>query len=154
VRFERRAGARAGYRFENGGAELVFTAPKGDPAAALAIVRRFAKDALHCRVAFHLKRLKLKARRLSVRDQACRWGSCSSNRDLSLNWRLILLSPELQDYVILHELAHLTEMNHSARFWSLLDRYDRDREAHEAELDRITAQIMRVGRKAGAALSD
>ena len=65
---------------------------------------------------------------------------------MSLNWRLILLPPELQDYVILHELAHLTEMNHSARFWALLERYDPQRAEHEAALDALSARLMRVGR--------
>ena len=80
------------------------------------------------------------------RDQSSRWGSCSSIGKISLNWRLILTAAELQDYVILHELAHLTEMNHSKSFWALLERYDAKRIEHEAELDRIGPELMRVGR--------
>jgi len=83
---------------------------------------------------------------LSVRDQSSRWGSCSSRGAISLNWRLVLMEPALQDYVILHELAHLTEMNHSARFWDLLDTYDSGRAEHEAQLDACCAALMRVGR--------
>ncbi len=140
---------RADYVFDLGGSELVLRIPDtvADAAAAIhQLVRRFAKDALTCRVAYHAKRLGLSFSKLSVRDQSSRWGSCSSSRGISLNWRLVLVEPALQDYVILHELAHLTEMNHSRRFWALLDSYDPARAANEAELDRRTAEIMRVGR--------
>ena len=150
VRVELSERLRADYIFDAGGAEIVLRLPEASPDADLALlqlVKRFAKDALGCRVAYHCKRLNLKVSKLSVRDQASRWGSCSSSRGISLNWRLVLVAPELQDYVILHELAHLTEMNHSPRFWSLLDQYDPNRVLHEAQLDAQTAQIMRVGRK-------
>ena len=59
-------------------------------------------------------------RRLSLRDQASRWGSCSSNGHLSYSWRLILAPAFVLDYVAAHEVAHLIEMNHSPRFWSLV----------------------------------
>ncbi len=149
VRTECRDTARADYIFDNGGADIRLRIPESvaDPEAALLqLVRRFAQDAMHCRTAYHAKRLGLRFGKLSVRDQSSRWGSCSSNGDISLNWRLILLDPTLQDYVILHELAHLTELNHSQRFWRLLESYDPERKAHEAALDDLTAEIMRVGR--------
>jgi predicted metal-dependent hydrolase len=56
-------------------------------------------------------------RRVAVRNQRTRWGSCSRLGTISLNWRLIQTPPSVQDYIILHELAHLREMNHSRRFW-------------------------------------
>ena len=150
VRVELTERLRADYIFDSGGAEIVLRVPEAseDPdLSLLQMVKRFAKDAMLCRVAYHAKRLDLKFTKLSVRDQASRWGSCSSRGGLSLNWRLVLVAPELQDYVILHELAHLTEMNHSRRFWDLLDQYDPSRVAHEAALDAMTAEIMRVGRR-------
>ncbi len=58
--------------------------------------------------------------RVSVRDQHTRWGSCSRKGNLNFNYRIILLPPEIADYVIVHELCHLGEFNHSARFWSLV----------------------------------
>ncbi|MFQ3240414.1 MAG: putative metal-dependent hydrolase [Lentimonas sp.] len=149
VRVETTDRLRADYTFDNGGAEIVLRLPKTSEdadAALLQLVKRFAKDAMTCRVAYHAKRLDLKFTKLSVRDQASRWGSCSSSGGISLNWRLVVVAPELQDYVILHELAHLTEMNHSRHFWALLDTYDTNRVAHEAALDEMTAEIMRVGR--------
>ncbi len=147
VQVERTERARADYTFDNSGADLVLRLPQtATEGTLLRLVRSFAKDALHCRVAYQAKRLGFAIPIVSVRDQSSRWGSCSSTGKLSLNWRLILLAPELQDYVILHELAHLTEMNHSKRFWALLDTYDPNRVAHEAELDRIGPELMRVGR--------
>lgn len=59
--------------------------------------------------------------RLRLSSARTRWGSCSSLGTISLNWRLIMAPPAAIDYVILHELAHLKEKNHSARFWTLLD---------------------------------
>jgi len=137
---------RSHYFFDRDGLELVFCLPEITETPLRRLVRVFARDTLTCRTYYHAKRLGLSPGRLSVRDQSSRWGSCSSSRSLSLNWRLVLIAPELQDYVILHELAHISEMNHSHRFWELLDRYDPHRVDHEAELDRVSAEIMRVGR--------
>lgn len=150
VRVEATDRLRADYTFDNGGAEIVLHVPQvaeDSEAGLMQLVRRFAKDAMHCRLAYHAKRLNLNYAKLSVRDQASRWGSCSSSGGISLNWRLVLVAPALQDYVILHELAHLTEMNHSPRFWALLEEYDPSRKQHEADLDAMTAEIMRVGRE-------
>lgn len=60
--------------------------------------------------------------RVSVRNQRSRWGSCSRRGTLSLNWRLVQAPSFVRDYIITHELAHLTEMNHSPRFWALVER--------------------------------
>src|SRR5947208_2650823 len=61
--------------------------------------------------------LGVKVKRLSIRDQSSRWGSCTSAGSLSFSWRLILAPPYVLDYLAAHEVAHLVEMNHSARFW-------------------------------------
>ena len=137
------------YTFDEGGAVVVLRIPliEDKEEALQHVVRVFARDALLCRTAYHAKKTGMKFGKFSVRDQSSRWGSCSSDRSISLNWRLVLLPPALQDYVILHELAHLKELNHSKRYWDLLDRYDPDRLRHEAELDAVTPALMRVGRK-------
>jgi len=86
--------------------------------------------------------------RVTVRDQSSRWGSCSAAKGISLNWRLILLPIQLQDYVILHELAHLKEMNHSDSFWGLLLSYDRRSYQLDQKLDEVGKEIISLGQNA------
>lgn len=61
-------------------------------------------------------------RRVMIRDQKTRWGSCSRHRTISLNWRLVQTPGFVSDYIILHELMHLRQMNHSMRFWREVER--------------------------------
>ena len=60
---------------------------------------------------------QVEVNRISIRNQRSRWGSCSRHGNISLNWRLIQLPAEVSDYIILHELMHRRQLNHSARFW-------------------------------------
>ncbi|MFV0297911.1 MAG: M48 family metallopeptidase [Hyphomicrobiaceae bacterium] len=79
-----------------------------------------ARRDLDARCWHHAETLGLKARRITVRDQKTRWGSCSSDGQLSFSWRLILAPPFVLDYVAAHEVAHLAEMNHGPKFWTLV----------------------------------
>ena len=81
-----------------------------------------ARSDLERRVAVHAVNLRLKPKRLAVRDQSSRWGSCSTTGVLSFSWRLILAPPSILDYVAAHEVAHLAEMNHGTRFWTLVEK--------------------------------
>ncbi|MFQ6685882.1 M48 family metallopeptidase, partial [Bordetella pertussis] len=70
------------------------------------------------RLAHFLQLTGLRIRRWRLSSAATRWGSCTSDGNIMLNWRLIHFAPAIIDYVIAHELAHLREMNHSQDFWT------------------------------------
>jgi predicted metal-dependent hydrolase len=75
---------------------------------------------LDARVRWHARKLGLTPTRITIRDQTTRWGSCSTRGALSFSWRLVLAPNSVLDYVAAHEVAHLKEMNHGARFWALV----------------------------------
>ena len=89
--------------------------------------------------------LGLAVRRVTVRDQSARWGSCSTTGGLSFSWRLILAPNHVLDYLAAHEVAHLVEMNHSARFWRLVQRLCPDHERAKTWLDVHGADLHRYG---------
>lgn len=60
--------------------------------------------------------------RVSIKNQKTMWGSCSSNKNLNFNYKIALVPERLSDYIIVHELCHLVELNHSPRFWALVSR--------------------------------
>lgn len=83
--------------------------------------RQAAKEYIPKRVALFANELGVTYGTVTIRDQKTRWGSCSSKGNLSFNWRLILAPPKVLDYVVVHELCHRKEMNHSSRFWTLVE---------------------------------
>lgn len=80
-------------------------------------LRQLAAEELPSRLLAYASVHHLRVRKVTVRNQRTRWGSCSRRGTISLNWRLIQTPPFVRDYICLHELMHLREMNHSLRFW-------------------------------------
>lgn len=87
-------------------------------------------------------RMGVSYRALSIRDQKTRWGSCSSRGTLSFNWRLVMAPPAILEYVVIHELAHLKQPNHSKAFWQLTGQYFPDHKRARAWL-RSNASLLR-----------
>jgi hypothetical protein len=94
-------------------------APSISPAERAMLTRR-ARVELTARLRTLAAQHGFEAGRVTIRDQRSRWGSCSPRGDISLNWRLVTMPDTVRDYVLLHELAHLREPNHSRRFWRLM----------------------------------
>ncbi len=99
-------------------------------------LRQQARPVIEKRVDAWAATLHVSPRRITIRDQRTRWGSCSSSGTLSFNWRLIMPPLEIMDYVIVHELAHMLEANHSRQFWSIVARYCPDHKKHRIWLRR------------------
>ncbi|HMK80351.1 MAG TPA: SprT family zinc-dependent metalloprotease [Xanthobacteraceae bacterium] len=93
----------------------------------------------------HAAALGVKIKRISVRDQVSRWGSCTVDGVLSYSWRLVLAPPHVLDYLAAHEVAHLVEMNHSARFWRVVARICPDFERAKSWLNGQGNALHRYG---------
>ena len=91
--------------------------------AAIAWYRRHAARNFTERVAHYASLMQLPIPRMFLSNARTQWGSCNAKADLRLNWRLIQAPQDVIDYVVVHELAHVTEMNHSRRFWKIVERH-------------------------------
>jgi predicted metal-dependent hydrolase len=97
-------------------------------------LRREARRDLEPAVARHASALGVRPKAVRVRDTFSRWGSCSASGELSFSFRLVMAPPFVLDYLAAHEVAHLREMNHSRRFWRLVESICEDRERARAWL--------------------
>ena len=82
------------------------------------------------------KKMDISFSRISLKNQSTRWGSCSSHGNLNFNWRLVHSPPPVIDYVIIHELAHRKQMNHSSKFWDIVAKFDPEHQKHRGWLKR------------------
>jgi predicted metal-dependent hydrolase len=108
-------------------------------------LRREAKRDLEAASRRYAAELGIAVKRVSIRDQASRWGSCSATGVLSYSWRLILAPPFVLDYLAAHEVAHFIEMNHSPRFWRTVLGICPDTKRAKAWLDAHGADLHRYG---------
>ena len=116
----RRAGKLVGDEYH-----LTLPEPQSDAAVRAAIRSTLSAVALKRireRLDHYAPRVGVAPGRVAIRDQKSRWGSCSAKGNLNFNWKLIMAPPPALDYVVIHELCHLIEFNHSPRFWSLVER--------------------------------
>src|ERR1700741_5412125 len=110
-------------------------------------LKREARKELHKASQEYADALGVRVKRVSIRDHASRWGSCTSAGSLSFSWRLILAPPFVLDYLAAHEVAHLVEMNHSPRFWRVVTRICPQTERAKQWLDTHGNDLHRYGIK-------
>ena len=120
-----RPGQKASVRTE--GESLIVSGVGDEPLQIRAAIRDYlitlAKRRFEERVRFHAGRIGVRPKGITLREQKTKWGSCSSLGNLNFNWKLIMAPPEALDYVVVHELCHLIEMNHSPAFWAQVEKH-------------------------------
>ncbi len=106
------------------------------------LYRRNARQRFGRRADHFAEEMDVEYDQIEIRNQRTRWGSCSTNGTLGLNWRLMMAPPEIIDYIIVHELAHLREANHSPAFWSLVAENDPKYESHAEWLRKNSSRLI------------
>ncbi|MXR52057.1 DUF45 domain-containing protein [Halovenus sp. WSH3] len=106
------------------------------------LYRRKARERFESQANRYASEMGVEYEKIEVRNQRTKWGSCSTTGTLGLNWRLMMAPPEICDYVIIHELAHLSEPNHTDAFWSLVAKYDPEYESHSRWLENHGAELI------------
>ena len=114
-----KTGNRVGFDGERFFMPPGLTAERIKP-ACVQIYRMLAKSDLTNKVLDLAKRMGVMPSAVKINGAITRWGSCSGKKSLNFSWRLILAEQDVVDYVVVHELAHITEMNHSERFWAIV----------------------------------
>ena len=99
--------------------------------------KEIARKLVEEKVAEYNKFYNYKIGRISIRSQRTRWGSCSKRGNLNFNYKLALIPEKLADYIVVHEICHLGELNHSKRFWDLVARTMPEHRSLRAELNKI-----------------
>lgn len=97
-------------------------------------LKKTAAKYIAARTSILAKKMDIAYQRISLRQQSSRWGSCSSRGNLNFNWRLVHYPSAIIDYVIIHELAHRLEMNHSKKFWAIVKKFDSEYLIHKGQL--------------------
>ncbi|HEV2629868.1 MAG TPA: SprT family zinc-dependent metalloprotease [Pseudolabrys sp.] len=148
-RIEHRRGSRGTVWVECGddGAQLLCVAGEAPHVSRRVrdYLKREAKKELERASRAAAAALGVSLARVSIRDQSSRWGSCSTTGVLSYSWRLILAPSFVLDYLAAHEAAHLVEMNHSRRFWRLVEKINPDVGRAKAWLDAHGSELHRYG---------
>lgn len=104
--------------------------------------RSRARDYFADRLDHYTKQMGVEYEKLELRNQRTRWGSCSTSGTISLNWRLIMAPPDVVDYLIVHELAHLTDQSHGTEFWQRVEEYIPDYKQKAEWLERNSTKLV------------
>ena len=111
--------------------------PEQIKAACIRVYRALAKEHLTDRTFAFAAQMAVNPTCIKINGAQTRWGSCSSKGSINYSWRLITAEDSVIDYVVVHELAHLLQMNHSARFWSIVQSVLPDFEKRRASLRKL-----------------
>lgn len=144
VRDEKRRG-HPSVRLVDGRIRIA-VAPRRETEAGAALarwLRRQARRDITERVAARSKEMRQKPGRVYIRAQRTRWGSCTARHNLAFNWRLVMAPPEVLDYIVVHEIAHLAVPDHSTKFWLTVRSYCPDFERHRRWLRENEPRLMK-----------
>lgn len=103
--------------------------------------KQYAREYLQQRLDQLSNEFNLPYNRLTIRAQKTRWGSCSSKKNINLNYRLLFIEKELTDYILLHELVHTVHMNHSKAFWFYLESLMPDARNRDRQVNQMTKKL-------------
>lgn len=112
--------------------------------AELKVLKMQAEEVFPARAAFYAGKMGISYGRITIRRQKTRWGSCSQSGNLNFNCLLMLAPPGVVDYVVVHELCHRIEMNHSPRFWELVGEVYPDYDRWKRWLKENGGRLMRM----------
>ena len=107
-----------------------------------AVYRRRARELFEDRADHFAEEMGVEYDKIEIRNQRTKWGSCSTTGTLGLNWRLMMAPVEIVEYVVIHELAHLREPNHTDAFWSLVADHDSDYKQHARWLENNSTHLI------------
>ena len=135
-----RGGNRIGFRDE------VFYMPPNLPPedvkyACVQIYRMLAKCDLPAKALHFAGQMGVTPANVKINGAKTRWGSCSGRKSINFSWRLVMADDDVIDYVVVHELAHLTEMNHSKRFWEIVEAAMPDFRIRKAQLQELQKRL-------------
>jgi predicted metal-dependent hydrolase len=126
--------------------EVTLPIDQNKESSRLSFILQLARIYLPSRLERCAENVGVSYKKVRVGNQKSRWGSCSSQRVISLNWRILLLDYAVGEYVLYHELAHLKHMNHSSKYWKLLEEWVPGAKVVDRELSSAGRELMLLAR--------
>jgi predicted metal-dependent hydrolase len=126
--------------------EVTLPANANKESSILSFMLQLARIYLPSRLERCAQQVGITYKKVRIGNQKSRWGSCSCQRVISLNWRILLLDYAIGEYVLYHELAHLKHMNHSSKYWKLLEEWVPGAKVVDRELSSAGRELMLLAR--------